>query len=309
MIYDLIIIGGGPAGSAAAVYAARKRLKTAIIAESFGGQSIDSLDVQNWIGTISIPGPDLAKILKDHVKAYAADTLDIKEGERVSEIERLKEEKIEKFLVKTNAGEYETRAVLITTGGSRRKLEIPGAKEFDGRGIVYCASCDAPLFGEQDVAVIGGGNAAFEAAAQLTEHAKSIILITRTDFRADPITTEKVLKHPKVTAVRNAVPVEVKGEKFVNALVYETEGKKIEIPVTGIFVEIGNIPATGFVQNLVDLDKFSKIIIDHKTQRTNIPGIWAAGDCTDGLFHQNNIAAGDAVKALEDIYIELHKTK
>jgi NADH-dependent peroxiredoxin subunit F len=302
-IYDLIIIGGGPAGSAAAVYAARKRLKTAIIAESFGGQSIDSLDIQNWIGTISISGLDLAKNLKEHVKAYTDNVLEVKEGERVEKVEK----KGDHFLINNK---YETRAVLITTGGSRRKLEVPGAEEYDGKGIVYCASCDAPLFGGKDVAVIGGGNAGFEAAAQLTEYATSITLLSRGEFRADAITISKVLSDPKVKAIKNAVPIEIKGSKFVEALIYkDKDGAVNEIPVQGVFVEIGNMPATGFVKDLVKLDAFGKIIIDHKTQRTSTAGIWAAGDCTDGLFHQNNIAAGDAVKALEDIYIELHKSK
>lgn len=317
-IYDLIIIGGGPAGSAAAVYASRKKLKTAIIAESFGGQSIDSLDIQNWIGTISISGPELAEKLRSHVKAYASDVLDIKEGERVNAIAPTPEgiggptESVgQGFLVKTDTGEYKTRAVLVTTGGSRRKLDVPGAKEFDGRGIVYCASCDAPLFADKDVVVIGGGNAAFEAAAQLTEYAKSITLLVRTKFKADEVTMEKVLKNPKVKAIEGVIPTEVKGDKFVTAFVYENKdtGEKTEIPAEGIFVEIGNLPATGFVKDLVELDEFGKIKIDHKTQRTSLSGLWAAGDCTDGLFHQNNIAAGDAVKALEDIYIELHKRK
>lgn len=305
-MYDLIIIGGGPAGCAAAVYAARKKLKSAIIAASFGGQSIDSLDIQNWIGTPSIPGPELAVMLKKHVETYAADILDIKEGESVSKIEQ----KDGGFAIITDKGSYHSRAVLVTTGGARRKLEVPGAAEFDSKGIVYCASCDAPLFGDMDVVVVGGGNAGFEAAAQLTAYARSITLLARSEFKADEVTIEKVLSNPKVNAIKGATPIEVKGNKFVTALVYKNkDGENIEIPVSGIFVEIGNVPATGFVENLLELDQFNKIKIDHKTQRTSVPGIWAAGDCTDGLFHQNNIAAGDAVKALEDIYIELHKTK
>ena len=306
-MYDLIIIGGGPAGSAAAVYAARKRLKTLIVTESFGGQSVESLEIQNWIGTPKISGENLAKALKEHVKAYASDVLDIKEGERVKNI--LQDD--QSFIIETNKDSYKTRAVLITTGGSRRKLEVPGAKEFEGRGIVYCASCDAPLFSGQEVVVIGGGNAGFESAAQLTEYATKITLLSRGDFRADEITINKVLENPKVTAIKNAVPVEVKGETIVTSLIYQDTNteEKTEIKAGGIFVEIGQIPATEFIKDLVELDEFKKIKIDHKTQRTSRRGIWAAGDATDGLFHQNNIAAGDAVKALEDIYIQLHKEK
>src|SRR3989344_1463050 len=172
-MYELIIVGGGPAGAAAGVYTARKQIKSLLITESWGGQSTDSLGIQNWIGTIEIPGLEFGKALREHVKHYAGEFVEIKEGERVMGIERLKEGKTERFNVKTNKGEYEAKNILITTGSTRRKLEIPGAKEFENKGIVYCASCDGPLFGGQEVAVIGGGNAAFESAAQLLDYFKS----------------------------------------------------------------------------------------------------------------------------------------
>ncbi len=305
MQYDLAIVGGGPAGAAAAVYASRKRLKTVLIAESFGGQSVDSTDIQNWIGTISLSGEQLAKNFEAHVQAYANDILQIKKGERVTKIEK----GTQGFVVKTAKNSYDAKTVLIATGSSRRKLEVPGAKEFENKGITYCASCDGPLFADRDVTVIGGGNSAFETAAQLLAYCKSVTLLNRgPEFRADAITVKKVLSNPKMKALRNAEPIEVKGEKFVHTLVYRDSEKNetIELPTDGIFVEIGLIPTTDFLKDFVPLDDWAHIIVDPKTQRTKVEGVWAAGDATDGLYHQNNIAAGDAVKALEDIYLFLN---
>lgn len=307
MNYELVIIGGGPAGAAAGVYAARKQIKTALVTESFGGQSVESNDIQNWIGTISISGMELAKKLKEHVLFYAGSFVDVKEGERVESISRTDGG----FSIISGKGKYISKAVLIATGGSRRKLEIPGAKEFEGKGITYCASCDGPFFADMDVAVIGGGNAGFESAAQLLAYCKSVTLLSRHDFKADPSTVEKVLNDPKMIAIANAVPIQINGENFVKSLLYKkSDSDKIfEIPVQGVFVEIGHLPATGFAEGLVKLDEIKRIVIDHKTQRTSEEGIWAAGDCTDTLYHQNNIAAGDAVKALEDLYLWLKTEK
>ncbi len=307
-MYDLIIIGGGPAGAAAAVYAARKQIKTLIIAESFGGQSIDSNDIQNWIGTPHISGIDLAKSLKNHVKEYAANFVEIKEGERVVNVTK---DSDFAFTVNTAKNSFKSKTILVATGGSRRKLDITGAKEYEGKGITYCASCDGPFFADKNVVVIGGGNAGFEAAAQLLAYCKTVTLLARSEFKADPITIEKVLANPKMTAIPNAIPVEVFGNGMVNALAYKTTAPFVadfKIDTEGIFVEIGHIPATSFVENLVKLNTEKKIIIDHKTEQTSELGIWAAGDCTDTLYHQNNIAAGDAVKAIENIYQELHRS-
>ena len=302
-MYDLAIIGGGPAGVSAGVYAARKKLKTILITESFGGQSTVSVGIENWIGTKNISGPDLAKALEDHLRAYAGDIVEIKTGERVEKISKSPTG----FQVKTGGSEYEAKTVLITTGSTRRKLTVPGADEFEHKGITYCASCDGPLFAEKDVVVIGGGNAAFESAAQLLNYVKSVTLLNRSDeFKADPSTVEKVLAHPKMKAVKNASLKEVKGDKFVTSIVYTVDGKDIELETEGVFVEIGLVPNTNLIEDLVPLNEYKQIKVDPRTQRTEILGIWAAGDSTDGLYHQNNIAAGDAVKALEDIYLYLH---
>ncbi|MEK7116707.1 MAG: FAD-dependent oxidoreductase [Patescibacteria group bacterium] len=308
-MYDLIIIGGGPAGAAAGVYAARKQIKTALIAESFGGQSVESEEIQNWIGTVAISGIDLAKNFKEHVKFYAGGFVDIKEGERVGKIERIESNG---FLVTSNNGVYKTKTIFMATGGSRRKLEITGAKKFEGKGITYCASCDGPFFTDKDVVVIGGGNAGFETAAQLLAYCKSVTLISRGEFHADPVTVEKVLADSKMKALTNTLPVEIKGNDFVKSFVYQRTAPfvdNVEIETESIFVEIGHIPATSFVKGLVEMDEYKRIKVDPRTQRTSLDGIWAAGDCTDALYHQNNIAAGDATKALEDIYLELQRMK
>ena len=302
-MFDLAIIGGGPAGVAAGVYAARKQLKTIFITESFGGQSTESAGIENWIGTKNISGLDFGKALEKHLRSYASDSVEIKAGERVTNVSKSNSH----FKVEVVENVYLAKTVLITTGSTRRKLDTPGAKEFENKGISYCASCDGPLFAKQNVAVIGGGNAAFETAAQLLAYTKSVTLLNRSDvFRADEIIVEKVLSHPNMRAVKNAVSTEIKGDKFVSSLGYEEAGVKKEISVTGIFVEIGLVPTTSFAEDLVPLNNFKQIVVDPKTQETGTVGVWAAGDSTDGLYHQNNIAAGDAVKALENIYLYLH---
>lgn len=301
-MYDLAIIGGGPAGVAAGVYAARKRLSTVFIAETIGGQSTDSVDIQNWIGTPHIAGLELAKTLEAHLREYAKDGLDLKIGERATLVERTEGG----FSVATSKTTYLARTVLVAAGGSRKKLAVPGAAEFEHKGVTYCASCDGPLFAQQDVVVVGGGNAGFETAAQLLAYCKSVTLVhRRPDFlRADKATVEAVLAHPNMRVVHSAEPVEVKGAQFVSALVVKdiASGATREIPTAAVFVEIGMVSNTDFVKNLVALDEFGRVKVDPKSQRASVEGIWAAGDCSDGLYHQNNIAAGDAVKALEDIY-------
>jgi len=301
-LYDLIIIGGGPAGVAGGVYAARKQLKTAFIAEEMGGQSAVSEGIENWIGTIKISGTDFAKALRAHLEAYKSDVVEVYEGERV--INLAQEDLF--FTATTSAGKtYRARAVLVASGAARRKLDIPGTREFENKGVTYCASCDGPLFSGMDVAVVGGGNAGFETAAQLLAYTKSVTLIHRhKEFKADPVTVEQILKNPHMHTLTNSEPVAVKGDKFVTGLVIrdrETNEEK-EISVSGVFVEAGILPNTDFAANILTLDGAKRIIVDPKNQRASVEGVWAAGDCTNELYHQNNIAAGDAVKALEDLY-------
>jgi len=308
-MYDLIILGGGPAGVAAAVYAARKQLKTAIITFEFGGQSTVSELIYNWIGTPEISGADLALNLKKHALYYKGPFLDIIEGEKVALI--TKPDSV--ITVTTESGKtFDTRALLVTTGSGRRKLEALNADKFEHKGITYCASCDGPLFADQDVLVIGGGNAGFETSAQLLAYCKSVTMIHRSaEFRADEITVKKIMENPKFKAITNAEILRVDGDQFVNSLTYKDKitGEEHTIYTTGIFVEVGQIPNTDFMNGIVEIDQFGKIVVDPMTQMSSVPGVWAAGDCTNGRYHQNNIATGDAVKALEDIYIWLHKNK
>ena len=305
MIYDLAIIGGGPAGVSAGVYASRKCLKTVFITDNFEGQSTVSLGVENWIGEINIPGIELSKKLKEHLIHYAKDIIDIEEGQRAEKVEK----KDGVFEIQTKKGTYQAKAILICTGSHRRKLEAIGAAQYENKGVVYCASCDGPLFANMDVVVVGGGNAAFETVAQLLAYCKSVTLLNRgSEFRADPVTVEKLSNNPKLTIIKNAVVKEIKGGKFVSSLVYTdvTTNEDKEIPTSGVFVEIGLIPNTDFLKDILDINSYGQIVVDPRTQMTSVPGIWAAGDCTDGLYHQNNIAAGEGVKALEDIYMHLH---
>lgn len=304
-MYDLIIIGGGPGGTAAGVYASRKHLKTLFVTKDWGGQSIVSEDIQNWIGTPHIKGEDLAKNFRGHLEEYASDIVTIKSGSNATAISKTGEG----FEVTLEDGSvHSSKAILIATGSTRRKLEVPGAEEFDNKGLTYCASCDGPLFDGQDVVVIGGGNAGFETAAQLLAYAKSVTLLHRHDaYKADPSTVEKVLSHENMTGILNATPTEVFGAQFVSGLKYKdvrTDEEKT-LAVAGVFVEIGLIPNTNFVKGAVDIDEYGRIAIDPWTQKTSTPGIWAAGDCTNIHYHQNNISAGDAVRALEDIYVTL----
>lgn len=307
-MHDLMIIGGGPAGVAAGVYAARKLLKTVLIAEEIGGQSTVSEGIENWIGTVKISGSDLAKSFTEHLEAYKGDVVDTVIGERVTKLEKAEGG----FTATTTSGStYRAKTVLIASGASRRKLVAENADTFEHKGVTYCASCDGPLFAGQDVIVVGGGNAGFETAAQLLAYAKSVTLLHKhPTFKADPVTVKRVLAHENMRALPSTTPIKVEGEKFVSGLVVENTQTKerTTLPAAGIFVEIGVVPNTDFAKGCVDLDPVGRVITDPKNQHTSTEGIWAAGDCTDELYHQNNIAAGDAVKALEDIYVHI-KTK
>jgi len=307
-MYDLLIIGGGPAGCAAGVYASRKRLQTVLVTPEWGGQSVVSPDIQNWIGSPTIAGHKLAQDLETHVKKYAGEHVTVTARQKVTPL-------------KTNVGQHvatlsndttvTAKAVLVASGSARRRLDVTGSDTFEHKGLTYCASCDGPLFAGQSVAVIGGGNAGFETAAQLLAYAQSVTLLHRgNQYKADPVTVERVLAHEQMTGILNAQTTAVTGDNFVNGLTYKDTKTDTEhkLSANGVFVEIGMLPNTDFLPTSIDTDAFKRITIDPWTQKTSQPGVWAAGDCTNVRYHQNNISAGDAVRALEDIYVTLKTT-
>src|SRR3989344_788084 len=305
MLYDLIIIGGGPAGAASAVYAARKKLKTLLLTESFGGQSVVSDDIQNWIGEQHISGFDLAKKMEDHIRSFG-DAVEIKMPEFAQSVKKAGDN----FKIITDQGEYETKAVILAIGASRRKLNVPGEQKFEGKGVVYCSTCDAPLFEGKTVAVIGGGNAGLEAVVDLFAYAPKIYLLIRGDsMKGDPATQEEVKNNPKVEIIFNADTKEIVGDKFVSGLRYKDSksGEEKELSLEGVFVEIGSTPNSEIIKDLVELDQWGQVKIDSKHASTSVPGIFAAGDITDDPYKQNNISAGDAVKAALAAYAYLQK--
>lgn len=300
-MYDVVIVGGGPAAAGAAVYVARKKLKTLLITGEFGGQSIVSADIHNWIGTKSISGMDLAKNLEGHIRNYPEE-VEVK----LPELATLVKKTEAGFVVETDkGGSYETRTVIMTAGARRRKLGIPGEKEYDGKGVAYCSTCDAPLFGGKDVAVVGGGNAGLEAVIDLVPYATKIYLLEYGDaLRGDPVSQEQIKKSGKVEILLNAETKKVEGETFVTGLVYKdrVSGEEKTLAVGGVFVEIGSVPNSESVKDLVELNKAGEVVIDHKTAATSCEGIWAAGDVTDEMYKQNNISVGDGVKAALSAY-------
>lgn len=299
--YQVIIIGGGPAGVAAGVYAARKQLKTAVIADTFGGQSAVSADIHNWIGTKSLSGSELADNLKGHLKEYPDVAILEKRATGVTDDGTL-------FTVTLSDGStVQGERLLLAIGGRRRRLGIPGEDRFEGKGVAYCATCDAPLFRGMDVAVVGGGNAGIEAVVDLIPYAAKIYLLDRSgELKGDAQTQATALASDKVIRVPNVTTLEVVGDKLVSSLKYrENEGgAEKELAVNGVFVEIGSIPNSDLVADLVTRNERNEIVVDPTTQKTSHARIWAAGDVTDGRYQQNNIAAGDAVKALLNLYDE-----
>ncbi len=306
-MYDLIIIGGGPAAVGAGVYAARKKLKTLVITESFGGQSITSDNIGNWIGEKTISGFDLAKKLEEHLRAQ--ETVEVKMPERVTAVREIPCADSKRpcdYEVETNTGSrYRAKTVIITSGSRRRRLGVPGESKFEGKGVVFCSTCDAPIFADKRVAVVGGGNAGLEAVVDLFPYAKEIYLLHRgSELKGDPVTQEQIHANPKVAVIFNAEAQEVLGAEFVTGLRYKDAktGEMKELAVDGVFVEIGAVPNSELVKGLVELNQFGEVVIDHRTSATSKPGVFAAGDVTDELYKQNNISVGDGITAALSAY-------
>jgi alkyl hydroperoxide reductase subunit F len=308
-IYDVVIIGGGPAGAAAAVYAGRKKLDTLLIAESIGGQSIVSNDIHNWIGEASISGHELAQKLEQHVRAQAG--IKIRAGEKAQQVS----EAPCGVEIKTDRDVHLARTLIICSGGRHRKLNIPGEEEFNGRGVAYCSTCDAPFYQGKTVVVVGGGNSGLEAVIDLEPYADKIYMIHNTKKPAgDPATWQEVKKIKKFEYICCRSITGITGQDKVEGFKYvdEKSGQAETIAVDGVFVEIGSVPNSEMVSEIVERNNYGEVMIDHKTGAASHPNIFAAGDVTDEMYKQNNIAAGDGVRAALSAYfkvLEIRKEK
>lgn len=288
---DLIIIGGGPAAVSAAIYAARHRLDTTLVAPDMGGQVAESWLVENYLGFPSISGIELAQKFEGHLAQYQVPTLD----ERAEQVRQM----VGAFVVVTeNREEVQGRAVIVATGRYPRHLGIPGEREFYHRGVTYCAICDAPLFSGENVAVIGGGDAALQATTQLIPIASKVYLVSRSTWRAEPAMQAWVQGAPNLEPLTGYLPTEVRGSKRVESLVVECmeDRSARELAVSGVFVEIGAVPDSKLVEGLANLNATGEIVVD-RLGRTSVPGLFAAGDVTDLPYKQAIIAAGDGAKA------------
>ncbi len=302
---DLIIIGAGPAGIAAGIYAARKKLKTLMISADIGGQPIIASKINNFIGFKSLSGVELKKAFEDHLRSYEG--IELKEGQKVSKIEK----KGNGFSISTENGEiFETKTILLTAGSNPRKLNIAGEQKFEGRGVFYCSICDAPLMKDKITAVIGGGNSGFYAVLDLIPYASKIYVLEHNNvLKADPIYIDKAKESGKVEFITMAAAQEIIGDDFVKSLKYQKRdtSEDEEIDVDGVFVAVGYQPNSALVKDLVNINGGGRVVINHQTQETSLEGIWAAGDVTDVFYNQINIAIGDAIKAVLNIYDYLNK--
>jgi len=288
-IYDLIIIGAGPAGITASVYSARKKLNFLVISLDIGGQAAWSGDIENYTGYQFITGPELAQKFQEHIRKY--DTV-LKENEEVLKLEK----QGELILVKTNKANYQSRSVIIASGKKSKELGVPGENEFKNRGLTYCATCDGPLFSAKTVAVIGGGSSALDAALQLIKIARQVYIINKaSSLGGDVIMRQKVEGAGNVTVFNNSQVISVSGEKFVSGIKIKDNQEVRDLAVQGVFVEIGLVPNSGFAGD-VEKNNSGEIKINLRNE-TNVPGVFAAGDVTDVPEKQIIIAAGEGSKA------------
>lgn len=306
MIYDLIIIGAGPAGVTAAVYAARQKMNLLVISKDMGGQiAKKAVDIENYPGFDKISGPDLIKVFEEQLKTNKVEIV----FDEVLKI--VKDGNI--FKVSTAGDEnYEAKTVIITTGGDPRPLEAEGEKEFIGKGVSYCALCDGPIFRDKTVVVVGGGNSGFESALFLSNYVKKIyILEFGAQVKADEENQKLILNTKKAEIITSAKVLKIEGDKFVNSLTYQNTKDNTEnkLNIDGVFIEIGYSPATAFVKDLVDFSERDEIITDLESYATKTPGLFAAGDCNKGRFKQIITAAGEGAKAALAAYEYLQKNK
>ena len=295
--YDVLIVGGGPAGAAAAVYAARKGIRTGIVAERFGGQTLDTLGIENYPSVLETQGPKFAAALEAHARAY---DVDIMNGQRVKALEPAAEPGGTVRVTLDNGAVLQGRSVIVSTGARWKNVNVPGEAEYRNKGVAYCPHCDGPLFKGKDVAVIGGGNSGVEAAIDLAGVVRHVTLIEFADqLKADAVLVNKLKSLPNVEIHVNAQTPGITGDgQRVKGLVYKDRatGAEHRVELSGVFVQIGLVPNTEFLKGTLELSKYGEIIIDAKCH-TSLPGVFAAGDVTTVPFKQIVIAAGDGAKA------------
>ncbi|MFY9514508.1 MAG: alkyl hydroperoxide reductase subunit F [Rubrivivax sp.] len=295
--FDVLIVGGGPAGAAAAVYAARKGIRTGIVAERFGGQTLDTLGIENYISVLETQGPKFAAALEAHARAY---DVDIMNGQRVAALEPAAQPGGPITVTLENGAQLQGRSVILSTGARWRNVNVPGEAEYRNKGVAYCPHCDGPLFKGKKVAVIGGGNSGVEAAIDLAGIVAHVTVIEFAEqLKADAVLVKKLNSLPNVEVHTNAQTTEISGDgQKVNGLLWKdrASGSEHRVDLAGVFVQIGLVPNTEFLKGRVELSKFGEIIVDAKGA-TSLPGVFAAGDATTTPYKQIVIAAGEGAKA------------
>ncbi|MBS4216230.1 alkyl hydroperoxide reductase subunit F [Neobacillus rhizophilus] len=290
--YDVLVIGGGPAGASAAIYAARKGIRTGIVAERFGGQVMDTLGIENLIGTKYTEGPKLVASLEEHVKEYNVDVMNLQRAKRLEKND-LVEVELE------NGAVLKSKTVILSTGARWRNVNVPGEAEFKNKGVAYCPHCDGPLFAGKDVAVIGGGNSGIEAAIDLAGIVKHVTVIEfAPELKADSVLQDRLNSLPNATVIKNAQTKEITGTDKVNGITYvdRATGKEHHVELQGVFVQIGLVPNTEWLDGTVERTRFGEVIVD-KHGATTLSGVFAAGDCTDSAFKQIIISMGSGATA------------
>lgn len=290
--FDVLVVGGGPAGASAAIYAARKGIRTGVVAERFGGQIMDTLGIENFIGTKYTEGPKLAASLEEHVKEYDVDVMNL---QRAKSLQR--KELIEVEL--ENGAVLKSKSVILSTGARWRNVGVPGEAEFKNKGVAYCPHCDGPLFEGKDVAVIGGGNSGIEAAIDLAGIVKHVTVIEfGAELRADSVLQERLYSLPNVKVIKNAQTTEITGTDKVNGITYlDRETEEVHhIELQGIFVQIGLVPNTDWLGDTIERTRTGEIVVDNHGA-TNVPGVFAAGDCTNNPYKQIIISMGSGANA------------
>ena len=295
--FDMLMVGGGPAGAAAAVYAARKGIRTGVVSENFGGQTLDTLAIENYISIKETDGPKFALALEQHVRGYDVDIMNMQRAKALVLNTGLSKNLIEVQL--ESGATLRSKSVVISTGARWKNINVPGEREFKNKGVAYCPHCDGPLFKGKHVAVIGGGNSGVEAAIDLAGIVGHVTLIEFDKaLRADAVLVRKLHSLANVTVITNAQTTEITGDQKVNALNYKDRATEElhTVALEGVFIQIGLVPNTDWLKGVVDLSKHGEIIVDAKGQ-TSVPGVFAAGDATTVPFKQIIIAAGDGAKA------------